>query len=422
MLDFSDKPYQYFPPRGLGLFATVLTLGNRWYYLPRVHKIASVQITRADRIQPLAAAGDRLIFLPNHPSHSDPAIWIEALRIAGLKTRIMAAYDVFLRSRFNAWVMQYLGAFSVDREGSDPRGMAHARDTIMNGRRGLTIFPEGNVYLQNDAVTPLHEGAAMIGLRAAKELAERGTRIWAVPVSIKLTYLADAQPRVLALLADLERDLKDDLPAAPVESFPLARLRRVATAALHRNLRQRGFDIPAHDDPTELINATAESVLTRLESKMGQAPRPRDSLIDRVRRARRVIHQVRLDPERTADHAPARVWADEAMLAYRVLSYTGNYTASNPTLDRFAETVSKVAEDVYSQEPTPLGRRVAMVRFNDPIDLTTYLDSFKQKARHAVRDLTDAVEEAVQDGIDRLNQANPHPGGSIHLGSAADTI
>ena len=56
--------------------------------------------------------------------------------------------------------------------------------------------------------------------------------------------------------------------------------------------------------------------------------------MDRIRTARREIHKVRSDPDREIDHAVAAGWADEAIIAFRILSYAGNYLSENPTLDR----------------------------------------------------------------------------------------
>jgi 1-acyl-sn-glycerol-3-phosphate acyltransferase len=401
MLEFSDKPYRYFPPRRVAPVACLLRWFNRAIRLPRTCRIASVETSGEQDIP-----GTRLIFTPNHPTHSDAEIFTEAMRQVGRVTRYMAAYDIFLRGRLPRWAMQLSGTFSVDREGSDPRAMAQAKEIILAGHHSLTVFPEGNVYLQNDQVTPFHEGAAMLGLRSARDLARRDATLHVIPVSIKTTYRGDVREPVMDLLEKLARAVQVDLRGDPLE-----RLRAVGLAALRRNLRYRGLDCPDGDDLPEIIQASADAVLRRLEEKMDLPERRSDSLIDRVRRARRVIHQVRLDPEREADHAAATVWADEAMVAFRILSYRGDYVASHPTVDRFAETVEKLGEDVYSRMLRPVGSRTAFVRFGEPIDLGDYLESFRKKARRATRKLTDRMETAVQDGLDRINAANPHPGG-----------
>lgn len=392
------------------MFVALMQRYNRARYLPRTKRVVEVAVEGGDELLAARRPSDRLLLLPNHPSHADPEVFFEALRQTGISTLFMVAYDIFLRNRRNACIIQRTGGFSVDREGSDPSALKQAKQTLVDGRHALTIFPEGNVYLQNDQVTPFHEGAAMIGLRTARELAERHARILAVPVSIKLTYLQDVRDAVFARLNELasavEVELREDDP-------PVERLIQVGVAALHRNLKHRGIDSPREDDLTKLIQAAAGVVLDRLEAKLDQSSREGDSLIDRVRKARRVIHQIRLDDSRAADHAAAAHWADEAMLAFRIASYAGNYVAARPTLDRFAETVEKLSEDVFARMPKPFGDRRATVRFNAPIDLTDYLPAFSRKARDAVRELTRDIEQTVQRGVDAINERNRQPGGTV---------
>lgn len=392
------------------MFVALMQRYNRARYLPRTKRVIEVAVEGADGLLAARRPSDRLLLLPNHPTHADPEVFFESMRQVGLSTLFMVAYDIFLRNRRNACIIQHTGGFSVDREGSDPTALKHAKQTLIAGRHALTIFPEGNVYLQNDQVTPFHEGAAMIGLRTARELTDQHARILAVPVSIKLTYVEDVHHAVFARLNELAQavEVEERDEASPVE-----RLTRVGVAALHRNLKHRGIDSPQENDPAKLIQAAAGVVLERLETKLGQSPREGDSLIDRVRKARRMIHQIRLDDSRAADHAAAAHWADEAMLAFRIASYSGNYVATKPTLDRFAETVEKLSEDVFSRMPKPFGDRCATVRFHSPIDLTDYLAAFAQKARDAVRDLTRDIERAVQQGVDAINERNRQPGGTV---------
>ena len=407
MLHFSDQPYRYFPPRRFAPFGWLIQLLNRWRYLPRVMQICDVNVSGLEALRSIGS-DDKVVLIPNHPTHVDSYVYVEALRQAGVRSNIMVAYDVFLRGKRDAWIMQKLGCFSVDREGSDAQALQQAAATIREGRYALTLFPEGNVYLQNDLVTPFHDGAAMLALRSARELAEQDGRVLLVPVSIKLTYTTDVRPTVtqcldrVAAAVDVEDETERDM---------LPRLRRVGAAALLRNLGRRGLAIEAELELPELIEVAAGEVLQRLEDKIGIEARSQDTLIDRVRKARRKIHQVRSDPERVADHESAAVWADEAMLAFRIASYRGDYVQSNPTLDRYAETVEKLNEDVFSALQPPLGPRCAYVRFASPIDTGEYLASFKNKARVAVRDLTARLEQSVQSGIDALNVQNPHPGG-----------
>lgn len=413
MLDFADLPYQFFPPKRNALVAWVMAQTNRWHRLPSTLKIDKVEVSGLDELHSgLNRRGrrrDRLLFLPNHPTHADAAVFLEAVRQAGISTQMMAAYDVFLRSKLDAWVMQKMGAFSVDREGSDQRAMKQAAAVLAKGKHALTIFPEGNVYLRNDKVTPFNDGAAFIAIRAAKELAKHDVRVLAVPVSIKVTHVTDCRAEQTALLHELLGLL--DLPKEDI-SEPRETIVRVGTAALRRNIQQRGLDAPDNLELADLIVHAAGAVMDTLEKKLGIESKPNATVIDRVRAARRVIHEVRTSEERAADHAVARTWADEAMLAFRIASYRPDYVAERSTLDRVGETIEKLTEDLKHEMLEPTANRCALVRFNPPIVLGDYIGK-DRRGRQAVRDLTADCEASVQAGLDALNETNPHPGGKL---------
>lgn len=417
MLDFSDLPYQYFPPKRNALVAWVIGVFNRYQRLPQVMKVDRVEVTGVDTLKQTIRRRrpkrDRVLFLPNHPTHADAAVFIEAIRQAGFSTQMMAAYDVFLRSRLDAWVMQKMGAFSVDREGADQRAMKEAAGVLTRGKHALTIFPEGNVYLRNDRVTPFNDGAAFLAIRAAKELAKHGVRVMAVPVSIKLTHLTDCRTSLEKLLEDLAGAMDLQHGPSPSDHTPRDMIVHVGCAAVRRNLKHRGLTPPDTEDLAELIAFSAGAVLDDLESKLDIQPKPDSTLIDRVRAARRVIHEVRTDDARAADHAAALTWADQAMLAFRINSYLPDYVAEKPTLDRVSETIEKLAEDVQSRMIEPIGPRRAFVRFNDPICLDDYIGEGK-RGKQAIRDLTAACEASVQQGLDEINERNTCPGGKMY--------
>lgn len=414
MLDFCDAPYRFFPARPSMIIMSLCRWVNARWGLPGPnHRIRHLEIGGAiDAIREIERRGERVVFTPNHSTHSDPQVMTEVQRRLGAPSCYMAAYDVFLRSRLTGWVMQRAGAFSVDREGSDRKSMAEALKWLTSGRFSLTIFPEGNVYMTNDRVTPFLEGAAFLALKAQKDLGD--TRpIHVVPVSIKLSHLTDIRPRVrekLAALADLTTDPHDH------QADPVAELTRIGRDLLGKNLRQRGYLRPDEDISeghlTEVLRDSVARVAVGLESKMGLTPKDPADLTDRLRKIRAAIHQIRSDPEKEAEHRVAAGWADEAILAMRILGYANPYVVENPTLDRFAETVEKLSEDVFGRWDRPLGPRDALVRLGPPIDLSAYLRDAAAggKSRQAVNGLTRAMEDTVQSGLDALNENNTREG------------
>jgi hypothetical protein len=101
------------------------------------------------------------------------------------------------------------------------------------------------------------------------------------------------------------------------------------------------------------------------------------------------------------------------MLALRILGYRGGYMAVNPTLDRVAETVARLQEDVHSRISRPVGRRRCIVQLGAPIDLRERLDPFQAQARETIAELTRDCETAVQDGINSINASNEAPGAAL---------
>src|ERR671934_143518 len=75
------------------------------------------------------------------------------------------------------------------------------------------IFPEGDIYHNNDRVTPFRDGAAAIAMSAAKK-AERP--IVCVPCALKCFYLDDPSPQLQDLMTRLEESIhwrpRRDLP------------------------------------------------------------------------------------------------------------------------------------------------------------------------------------------------------------------
>ncbi|MEC8929358.1 MAG: 1-acyl-sn-glycerol-3-phosphate acyltransferase [Verrucomicrobiota bacterium] len=412
MLEFTDKPYRYYPPRPSRWVTRLMQCYNSSIYLPgRRHRIREVTVDHGEELNHARhLAGSRLLFLPNHPTHSDPLVMMEGLRQAGLTSRLMAAYDVFERSALHAWVMQRIGAFSVDREGSDRQALKEAIGTLAEGREPLTIFPEGNVYLMNDRLTPFLDGPSYIAFKAQQQ-AGADQPVLAVPVSIKVTHLTNQRDTLRRLLRGLAEEIDADVDSHPVEG-----VYRVGLNLLSRKLREHGHIPPQGNghEPPEVLRQAAELLIERLEERMELEPREADDLVDRVRRLRLRIHQIRLSPERAEEQDLAAAWAGDAILAFRILTYAGDYLSEKPTLDRFGETVEKMLEDYRSRIITPYGDRSALMRFGRPINVSRRMADYEREPRRAMEAFTRDCERAVQEGIDQLNAANPCPGGELY--------
>jgi 1-acyl-sn-glycerol-3-phosphate acyltransferase len=411
MLEFKDLPYRFVPPKPNPFLISLTQWVMGKVALPsKRHLIEELEIRGQDTFRQSCGKDAHTLLLPNHSTHSDPQVMSEVTRRLGIQPSFMAAYDVFARSRIQSWIMQRSGAFSVDREGSDRKSMKCATDVLIEGKHPLILFPEGNVYFCNDEVAPFAEGASYIALSAQKKLGESHP-VYAVPVSMKFTYIEDIRDQLRSSLDELARRFETELD--PEADFGLELL-RISTTALQRFLRQRGYSSSKQASSVdEQIHNAAEQIINSLEEKIEIQSKTGSSLTDRIRRVRATIHGIRIDPDREVDHPAAALWADEAILAVRVLGYQGGYMATKPTLDRVAETVARLREDVHSLTFPPAGKRRCIVQLGNPIDLRERLEPFRSKARQTIADLTRDCEAAVQSGIDDINASNDALGAQL---------
>jgi hypothetical protein len=271
VIQFSDAPYQFFEAKPSPFLIRFGRVMNQRFFLPGPnHRIREMLVDGAtDEIREAIAKGERLMFVINHPTHSDPQVVTELHRRLGVDSCFMAAYDVFLRHPVNAWVMQRMGNFSIDREGSDRKAMAAAIDVLKKGERALNIFPEGNVFLMNDRLAPFLDGAAFIAIKAQAAL--DGVPVKIVPISMKYTHLTTPREAVTRRMLDLGARSEYVFPAGS-SSDPISAVMGMGRHMLARYLRAHG-----HADALKMEDASLYAVLggfaDRVRALCGQGGR-----------------------------------------------------------------------------------------------------------------------------------------------------
>ena len=416
MLNLYDRPFVYFPPQTNKFILTLGRLYNRYYYMPsREHLVKSVRCEGEDNIRRLASdKRNRLIFLLNHPTHSDSQVIVEAFRQAGVTTNFMAAYDLFFRqSAFNRWVMQKVGSFSVDRESFNSEPIKEAVNILLKGKYHLTLFSEGRPYLQNDLVTPFQSGGAFIAASAQKRLDARGKgeRILLVPVAIKLTHNENCRDKILNMLESLNKflDITPDNELKIEEA-----IEQTAMALMEKGLKSFGF-APSKGKTTEdRQNYSGEMIVKSLEKEMSILPESGKNINERVLFIRGEVHKIML-----ATNIDSRLWAlsrvraQKIMLAMKILSYPHDYLKKNPTLDRCGEIVERLIEDKQSKAIPPYSIRKALVHFGEAFTLSEIDPSGKMSKNELLIETTRFGESTIQDMLDNINITNLYPGGEL---------
>jgi len=416
MLNLYDRPFVYFPPKPNRFILFLGKVYNKYYYLPSFeHRVNSVKCKGIDNIRNLTSnKKNRLIFISNHPTHSDSQVILEALRQAGVTTNFMAAYDLFFRqSKFNQWVMQKAGSFSVDREAFNTEPIKEAVNILLKGKYHLTIFSEGRPHLQNDLITPFQNGGAFIAASAQKRMDTlgKGEKVVLVPVAIKLTHCENSRDKILSMLSELAKSLNIiQNPDSKIEEL----IEVAALALMEYGLESLGFPPSEGETIEERQKNSGELIIKHLENDMNIISDQNKSLNERTVKIRSEIHKIMLAPDGDSRlWALSRIRAQKIMLAMKILSYPVSYLREKPTLDRCGELVERLIEDKQSKAIPPYGKRRSLVHFGEAVIFSEISSHGELKKNELLTKITGICQNSVQKMLDEINISNGHPGGEL---------
>ncbi len=111
-----------------------------------------------------------VVICANHVHALDP---VPLAMVRHRQIHFMAKKELFVK-KWVAWLLNALGAFSVDRGGNDIKAMRKSIEYLKH-EEVLGIFPEGTRSKQGQLA--FHEGAAMFALRTGAALVPAGMSV-----------------------------------------------------------------------------------------------------------------------------------------------------------------------------------------------------------------------------------------------------
>ncbi len=344
-------------------------------------------------MQRLVDEGAGILITPNHSFHYDSYVLFEAAHRLKRPFYFMTAWQVFaMSSRVERFWLQRHGCFSIDRENNDLQAIRQAVQILKNSSYPLVIFPEGEIYHTNDRVTPFREGAAAIALSAARK---SDRPVVCVPCALKCWYISDPTPELNGLMDQLEERLfwrpRSDL------SLPERVYRLAEGLIVLKELELLGK--PQEGTIVERRAKLADHVIGQQEQRYGL--KPKGTIPERVTELRRTLIRVSESPSTDlAKREQAHSDMEDLFFVIQLYSYPGNYMSEKLSVERLAETLDKLEEDLLQTDtPSARGARRVVVRFGEPIVLPR-----ERQPREAAVTLTRDLESNVQTLLDDLNK------------------
>jgi 1-acyl-sn-glycerol-3-phosphate acyltransferase len=364
-------------------------VGARLLFRPMLRVLRGVQrveIASADVRRLQALRHERVVLTPNHPTNTDPALMFELSRHAGMPFHYLCCREAF--DGWNGWwgaLIQRVGAYSVVRGTADRASFAFTRELLARPGAKLVIFPEGEVYSQNDSLLPFQSGALQLALwgREAARKQQPDAQVFLLPCALHYRFVRDVRPTLCRKLSRLERRL--NLPPGPQSLYP--RLRRVAVVVFEAVEREYGLapaprdDFRPDNDLTPRILAAKEAALTRA-AQLLSVEQPRGTLPDRMRALLHVAESEMHEHEKPLNEGECdmpspvqRKQQERIRMAWRDLQRVANfialhdgYVAQAPGQERIAEVLYRLEVEVFGRA-SYAGVRVGRVRIGEPMPL-----------------------------------------------------
>ncbi|MEK7952209.1 1-acyl-sn-glycerol-3-phosphate acyltransferase [Luteolibacter soli] len=386
----NDLPYTFRPPKPRAWFRPLGLFANR-FYLQRKFAVTRLDDSGFDKVKELSRAGHAVLLAPNHADHSDPHVMTELVARYGMRSHFMAAREVFEISKLGSFALESMGVFSVDRDGPDLSAIKTAITLLEKSSDPLVIYPEGEIYHHHERLDPLHEGVASILLKAAARMKD-GKEAFLVPVGIRFLH----DPAVEASFCDRLSALEDRIGWTPRPAMPLdERIVRLGTGLL-------GLKEMEHTGETgrgriqERLASLCDALLSIAEGRHGRDAKS-VTAPERVRGQRYRIRKRLLDAEKPPTASERNDLLDDLDRVFTALqahSYIGDYFLAEHTLDRRAETIMKLEEDLlgFPNYPAP---RTARVIAGEPIPVSKMLVAEELPAKGGAAALTALLEERL---------------------------
>lgn len=387
----NDLPYKFRPPIPSGWIWPVGLWANRRFFLQKKFLINRLDDEGFEEVRTLSEEGHAVLFAPNHADHSDPHVMFEVMARHRMRPYFMAAREVFEISDRGAWLLQRMGVFSVDRDGPDLSAIKTAISLLEQSHQPMVIYPEGEIYHHHERLDPLHEGVASILLKAAARLKE-GRRAYLVPVGMRFRH----DPAVEATFSERLAVLEDRIGWHPRPMLELDdRILRLGTGLL--GLKEMEYTGEASRGAVQdRLAAICETLLTDAETRNGVDAKaltvPERVRAQRYRIRRRLLDLANLPSGR--ERSDLLDDLDRVFTALQAHSYIGDYLLAEQTLDRRAETIMKLEEDLLGFPKYPVARAARIVA-GEPIPVSDLLESGALPAKGGATPLTGLLEEEL---------------------------
>ncbi|MBX9691395.1 MAG: 1-acyl-sn-glycerol-3-phosphate acyltransferase [Cyanobacteria bacterium] len=348
--------------------------------------------------------GKHVMVCPNHSHRHDPEVMFILSCLVGEEFNFIAAREVFDWNKgLNGWFLQHMGVYSVVRGAVDRESFKMTKHLLVEGKKKLVLFPEGEISRQNDVLLPLESGAAQLSFMALDELHKKNPDepLYILPVALKYTYKNDLTPLLTDLIGKLEVKLGIKNGSEP----SLYKRVRTASEVVLKTLEEE-YDLkpPADADLNSRIIGLKGHILKTMAEVLHVKLPESGSHLDWVRVLRNTLDDFIYSEEDDLPPYQKKIHeekADKIKSFYRDLDrvvrfiaiYDG-YLSPPITQERLINVIELIESEVYG-EAAIKGPRLILVTVGKPINLLDYYADYKKGKKPTIEKLRSEMSEQL---------------------------
>lgn len=345
--------------------------------------------------------GKRAMLCPNHSHRHDPEVMFEVSRQSGEIFNFVAAREVFDWNRgLNGWFLQQNGAYSVVRGAVDPKSFKMTKTILVQGKRKLVLFPEGEISRHNDALMPLESGPVKLAFMALDELRKSQPQesIYILPVAIKYTYKEDQTKKLLEVLSKIEAAIGVTADAGATMQ---QRVRGVSLSVLKELELRYGYVFAGPPDDINLrARQLKDRVLRSIADGLDLAEIDGGAHLEQVRFLRNKMDDFiyaeskSMSPYKEMLHAEKagkirHLYKDLDRIVRFIAIYDG-YLAPPISQERMINVIELLESEIFGSVAVK-GPRLILVNIGAPINLANHLVEYHARKKAVVEDVTREV-------------------------------
>lgn len=365
-----DRPYEFVPPHRGNAWPNFI----QWFrlyaiYLRRKEGVCEHELHGIEHFQNALGRNDGILLAPNHCRYADPLVLGWPAGAVGTHLHAIASWHLFNRGALDSFAIQKMGAFSLNREGSDRKSLDTAIQILADAERPLIVFPEGATYRTNDILKPLLDGVSFIARTAARRAAKQDRDVVVLPTAIKYLCLDEVEVWATEQLSGMESHLgwaqRPDLSLVD-------RTTNLAAGLLALKEVEYAAPPPSGTLP-ERRDALIEHVLSHCESRLeittvdGSGDAGAGDTGARARAIRSEIASRFFGDSVDPADAELRRLSAMAETVLELRAYNDEYlTPGQVTDSRIVETIQRMQESVLGRADSSMRLKV-IIEFDSPI-------------------------------------------------------